>query len=177
MAFKFIMYLFCRNTSKNRPLVRLSSRLRFGCHGWVHWLSSPQSFLKRREGWTIIHFCTHSFHSPEPARPADVALSESGSPLTQQCAALRTRPECVLWNAPDAWHPVSVREPGKNRTLKSTEENLSFCISEDSSKRLMEEKWTVSKLRLRNDVTSWKGETYPRVRRMFLLLAENPTYN
>lgn len=53
-------------------------------------------FKKERRLNNHIHFCTHSFHSPEPARPADVALSELGSPLTQQRAALRTHPECVV---------------------------------------------------------------------------------
>lgn len=53
----------------------------------------------------------------------------------------------------------------------------SFSISEDLSKRLRKEKLIVSKLHLKNDVTTLKGETCPRVPRMFLLLAENPAYN
>lgn len=72
---------------KMDPLVRISSGLKFGCHGWLHWLSSPRSLLTRTEGQTITHFCTHSFHRQSPAWPADEALLESGSLLTQQCGA------------------------------------------------------------------------------------------
>lgn len=108
MALKFIMYWFCWNTSKNGSLVRISSRLKFTCHGWVHWLSSPQSLLKRREGWTIIHFCTHSFHSPEPARPLTWLC---WSPAHCWPSSVEPDPEWwtlaeyIVGHSPSVWHP------------------------------------------------------------------------
>lgn len=114
-AFTFIMDLFCQNTSENGSLVRISSRLKFGCHGWMHWLSSPRSLLKEREGWKIIPFCTHSFPSPEPSVAADLALSESGSLLTQQCGA---RPELNTFRAWSVKFPHG-RHPARERWLGS----------------------------------------------------------
>lgn len=128
---------------KMDPLVRSSSGLKFGCHGWLHRLSSPRSLLTRTEGQTITHFCTHSFHSRSPAWP-----------LTRLC-----------WSRAHCW-PSSVEPPRLMNTFRvwsvkfwlaaSSQRKLwwgsgargvwethmrkfNFCISEGLSKRLMQE--------------------------------------
>lgn len=177
MAFTFTRYLFCQNTSKNASLVQISSSLKFGCHGWVHWLSSPRSFSKRREGWTITHFCTHSSHSPEPGVARWRGSVGSGSLLTQQCGAgpeWWMLPGCGVWNPPDQRCPARGKEPGKAETQVT---KLSFCVPEGLRKRWKRKKLTAHRLHLKNHIASWETETSSKAPSLFLLLAENSTYN
>ena len=128
---------------KMDPLVRISSGLKFGCHGWVHWLSSPRSLLTWTEGQTITHFCRHSFHGQSPAWPADEALLESVSLLTQQCGASPSDEhfqsvECeILIGNIQPEEIVGGR--GAGGVLETHMRKFNFCISEDLSKRLMQE--------------------------------------
>lgn len=128
---------------KMDPLVRISSGLKFGCHGWVHWLSSPRSLLTWTEGQTITHFCRHSFHGQSPAWPADEALLESGSLLTQQCGATPSDEhfqsvECeILIGNIQPEEIVGGR--GAGGVLETHMRKFNFCISEDLSRRLMQE--------------------------------------
>lgn len=70
---------------QNGSLVRISSRLKFGCHGWVHRLSSPQSLFKKER--RLNH---HSFlHTQLPQPRASAArwrgsVTEDSLLLTQQ---------------------------------------------------------------------------------------------
>lgn len=126
----------------------------------------------------------HSFlHTQLPQPRACMArwrgsLLESGSLLTQQC---RARP----WGMNTSRvHSVKFSQcvtPSKGKVVQEKKNckmhvrKPSFCISEDLSKRFKQEKLIVSRLHLKNDVTSFKRETCPRVPTMFLPLAENPT--